>query len=112
VAQASSSSKANSSLTSSSGSEHTAPETESKDKSATKSSRVFKCKKFQLNPTLSFLGESTPSVEKVFRWLGIKDIDHTVPKATHEGVTESMEEILRTLWQLWFWMEKLDKTTH
>jgi hypothetical protein len=59
-----------------------------------KDSRLFVSKKFQLSPTLSFLGESTPSLEKVFSWLGVKDINHTIPKATHTLVIDTLEDIL------------------
>lgn len=70
---------------------------------------VFICKRFQLSPTLSFLGESTPSLQSVFKWLGIKDIDRTIPKFTHTGLTQNMETLLKALCEVSLWMERLDK---
>jgi hypothetical protein len=70
--------------------------------------QIFTCKKFQLSPTLSFLGESTPSLEKVFRWLGVNNMDHAIPKATHRGITITGEKILQLLWDISLWMEKMD----
>lgn len=48
--------------------------------------KIFKGRKFQLAPTLSFLGDSTPSLEKVLRWLGIKDVDKSIPEGTYKIV--------------------------
>lgn len=70
--------------------------------------RTFICKKFQLSPTLSFLGDSTPSLERVFRWLGIKNIDQTIPRGTYY-LTDSLESVLEFLWDVSLWMEHLDR---
>lgn len=75
-------------------------------------SRTFKCKKFQLAPTLSFLGESTGTkypIEKILRWLGIKYMDVSIPKGTHVGLTDSLESILALFWRFQLCLESLDK---
>lgn len=68
--------------------------------------RVYLPKKFYLNPTISFLGDSTPSLEKVFRWLGIKDTNHSIPKATHVAITETLETVLKLIWETVFILVK------
>jgi len=59
-----------------------------------KSNRIFIEKKFQLSPTLNVLGEFTPKITTVFGWLGIKDINYTIPFYTHIGLTDNLENIL------------------
>ncbi|KAF2070128.1 hypothetical protein CYY_008551, partial [Polysphondylium violaceum] len=71
----------------------------SKDKDAKmrkdlKSNRIFIEKKFQLSPTLNVLGEFTPKITTVFGWLGIKDINYTIPFYTHIGLTDNLENVL------------------
>ncbi|PRP87867.1 hypothetical protein PROFUN_04341, partial [Planoprotostelium fungivorum] len=48
--------------------------------------KIYRRQKFQLSPTLSFLGDSTPSLDKVLRWLGIKNVDQTIPEGTFQIV--------------------------
>lgn len=77
-------------------------------KSSEEDKRVFLCKNFQLAPTLSFLGDSTPSLEKVFRWLGVKDINKSIPRATHIGITQPLETVLKIMWEIIFLLHKID----
>ncbi|EGG17318.1 hypothetical protein DFA_08311 [Cavenderia fasciculata] len=62
-----------------------------------KKKRIFLEKKFQLSPTLNVLGELTPKITTVFGWLGIKDINHTIPYYTHIGLTDNLESVLLLL---------------
>jgi hypothetical protein len=74
-------------------------------KKTTSMKRVFKCKKFDLSPTLNFLGDSTPDLQKVFRWLGIKNMDYAIPMGTHVGFTDSLEGLLTSF----YWISKMLK---
>jgi len=73
------------------------PTTQNEDKE----SRIFVEKKFQLSPTLNVLGDFTPKVATVFGWLGIKDINHTIPYYTHIGLTDPLESTLEILWKVY-----------
>ncbi|KYQ88378.1 hypothetical protein DLAC_11076 [Tieghemostelium lacteum] len=59
-----------------------------------KTGRTFIEKKFQLSPTLNVLGDLTPKISTVFGWLGIKDINYTIPFYTHTGLTDNLEVVL------------------
>jgi len=63
--------------------------------------RVFIEKTFQLSPTLNVLGDFTPKITTVFGWLGIKDINHTIPYYTHIGLTDHLEDLIGTLHDLY-----------
>ena len=47
---------------------------------------------FILEPRLNVLGEMTPSVDRVLRWLGADK--QTIVALTHTGMTDTLEALL------------------
>lgn len=82
---------------------------ESGGEDAKKETRIFVEKKFQLSPTLNVLGDFTPKVATVFGWLGIKDINHTIPYYTHIGLTDPLESTLESMWSFYNGVTQLDE---
>jgi len=85
--------------------------TSPKKKEQLPNQKNFRCKEgcFELNPTLHFLGESTPSLEKVLSLLGIKDSQTFIPTLIHNGLTDSMENMLLVLWNIIFLLQNIGK---
>ena len=73
----------------------------------TKPERAFKQRSFVLEPVLSVLSDLTPSVSSVLGWAGIEAPSITIPKRTHQFITESLEKPLRNA--VWLWAAILMK---
>ena len=62
--------------------------------SAVRPATTLTCHKFQLEPAISVLGDFTPRVDTVLGWMGIEDHKNVIPRATHDYVTASMEQLI------------------
>ena len=62
---------------------------------------VYVQKLFKLEPVLNVLSDLTPSVSTVLGWAGIESPSETIPRATHEKISLSIERVLRILIMFW-----------
>ena len=58
--------------------------------------RRFLEKKWVLEPKLSVLGDQTPKVDTVLRWLGIENHE-AIPKHLHIIGTDNLETVLKAI---------------
>lgn len=54
----------------------------------------YVCEKFELEPSISVLGNLTPKVETVLDWMGIQDHKNAIPRVTHENLSLMLEQMV------------------